>query len=1590
MTVVLAPALDTREAIREAALRAAWWFAGARQGGTAAVRLTTVGVAPAAQNIAHDPRFDPLAFERLSAGGVELVSAQSATQHLERCKAWLETPGAVLATHATAYRSLTGVAGEAGFLLNGDDQTSPTAPLAWCSAALWSDGSARASTASALGQMRALVQRADRAVVVGGEVSAGDLDVLAGEIVALSPDGPWEAVLAIDPALTIICLDDPVRHLGPSRAAGKLRASALRRLSTDPRTALAVPAKAFALLADLTPAADRGRVLTVDVPIAIDAGPGFGIAACSLLAPQVDVLWPGNGLVELAPEDVALHPAFARSVRETADLTELIARLEGAGAAVRALSRSAFKGLRERDRGRALTAIARQDGTPWPASATSGRFADSGTRTIAVTRDLGAVVPFVAVDVLSDPGDQRRLLASRLHSDERANDPHAEIDRTLDALDALTPQLELSSSDGGAVAAAGGHTRGRADAAATTADDLREQLLAEGHPLPAGPFGDSERELRILDRYRRLLTGGLQRDHMPRFEQLVKDTSRPAIVFAADAPLDALNANRLAGMTAIFVDISREDIPYGMTSQPSQTIQVATTRRQVIQASNGPRIVPVREFVHARRGDILVDPRDFGFPGEVAPTALTVGLARALGVPLKALVTSDQVESVRASLASHGIEDVCIVGADASTLPGVAFHRLFRQHDWAAHDRVVFFLPDDANFSAWQSVMDGLGEGALTMVIGDGGARVIAGDNVESVDDQSYPGRLVGIDDLASEIRSFGPSVAVSALEQKPPVALAIPMIRVVPPTAGDESDRPPHATIATDVPLAGRWPNGSQAIPGSADIDRLRVRLCRQVRTASGGLSDRLDEHHAGAAFGPWFGDSASKGEWQRPPHALGTAPAGGDLVRSLWRSLRGGRLAKLTGLPVEWLGDVYQRQARVLAPRWGLTENTPSQLTMRNVDEVTVHAAAERGSGTLALASNQVEGAVMPQSTFSALWPWPGTILLTLLTAWLIYMGSIADLADVRTAFYGMAFVTGIAVLLGLRAGVFGSSRHSGEVFADEYADDARVGGAEFPATRSRFDAPRRSITDGDAEGDDQFDRVSDGMPQNARMRANNAAIPVRREAVETDESPVARREPAVDAEPTMARAREPMVEDVRAPRHDPRQDRPATEPAMARPATVDASPVNAALGNPDMSRALADLSDQFQAAMAREKAERGAALAQINQTIGRRLDQLEESLRVLADAAPTDGVGAGVSEAASALSGRVDELGARLNALSARQDSVGDSGDGGDQLAALSERVAAIEAGSSTGEGAPIADLEKRLESMVTVSGLNNMVNTKLLPSIDKRIGSRLEQAISPDALKEKLGEVVAGPVGAVAESPTVEALEAKLTAAAKDSSDKLQAVRKEANEAIAAARRSMQAEILALREAMPAAGTVASDAVSALQSRLEGSDHALGELRDGLSALRSTVDATKNALAEGGGGAAVLEEITGRLNSLEEAALAAAGKPLQDTVDALEQRLHSGLQDTGGAINAVRTGLRDLANNVSKVSDHYSQLLSRVDDMGATLAAAPPAAGGTVQAEMDTLREQLLTIIEQNREIKAQQQAISETFSQPARIEFGRGN
>ena len=63
--------------------------------------------------------------------------------------------------------------------------------------------------------------------------------------------------------------------------------------------------------------------------------------------------------------------------------------------------------------------------------------------------------------------------------------------------------------------------------------------------------------------------------------------------------------------------------------------------------------------------------------------------------------------------------------------------------------------------------------------------------------------------------------------------------------------------------------------------------------------------------------------------------------------------------------------------------------------------------------------------RGAFESLWPWPGVILLVLLAAWFFYMGAMAGVDDISSAFLGLGGVTSLLVLLGLRAANLGKLR-------------------------------------------------------------------------------------------------------------------------------------------------------------------------------------------------------------------------------------------------------------------------------------------------------------------------------------------------------------------------------------------------------------------------------------------------------------------------------------------------------------------------------------------------------------------------------------
>lgn len=182
-----------------------------------------------------------------------------------------------------------------------------------------------------------------------------------------------------------------------------------------------------------------------------------------------------------------------------------------------------------------------------------------------------------------------------------------------------------------------------------------------------------------------------------------------------------------------------------------------------------------------------------------------------------------------------------------------------------------------------------------------------------------------------------------------------------------------------------------------------------------------------------------------------------------------------------------------------------------------------------------------------FESLWPWPGVILLVLLAAWFFYMGSMAAVDDISTAFLGLGGVTSLLALLGLRA--------------------ANLGGMRAIRTRDREPVD-------DLDDDDDFDDDEEEM------------LPVpQRTAIASE----------VEEPKGAIGANEPI------PLHPPVREESAKEKRAARRREKALAAESASVSD-DMPRSFKDVSEiaaaieHLEVMINREKAERGAALARL----------------------------------------------------------------------------------------------------------------------------------------------------------------------------------------------------------------------------------------------------------------------------------------------------------------------------------------------------------------------------------------------------------
>ncbi|MEM6848952.1 MAG: hypothetical protein AAF580_12935, partial [Pseudomonadota bacterium] len=579
--------------------------------------------------------------------------------------------------------------GEASLFLC-DDDTVHDAALNWlrASAAVHDDG-ARQDDDNAWSTYRRDTKGVQRIVVAGPDTTAADCDVIADACLALAPDVFLDLAVERQNRVTVVALDDPIRHLGPSRTAASLRDRVIELCAAHRHSYICAPREAGPLLRSRLSKALWGRLLLVDAPARLDPGPASLIAAASGACATVDVLGYSGEAEPLADDQTSLHIAYARAQKPAADLSDVVSAAEAAGATVSALGRTKHGGLAERDRGRATTTIA-MDGVSWPADRAAHRFPQEGVRQAAIDASFGGRGVSYGVYQLRPSADApvRVALATFVSGDYEGepgnapwpDDANAQMDLVLDVLDGAMPELVLSrpvqlpAARGGAV------------------DALR--ALVPGEAGPAGPFHDTEEEAAALRKWRRLVEDDLDQIHADRILALSAEVTGRVTVFGPDTPWDQLNVARLIGETVILADVALADVP-DTVMQAGRLIVLATnpavrTQNRAVAPSATITMVTTLPAAHrASDDDIIIDPRSVALGGGAHSSAFQVamGLAQLLELSPVYLVGPPADLNPQEPFRALG------TAADGASVAR-AFHGLCRQDDWVDAPRILLILGD--------------------------------------------------------------------------------------------------------------------------------------------------------------------------------------------------------------------------------------------------------------------------------------------------------------------------------------------------------------------------------------------------------------------------------------------------------------------------------------------------------------------------------------------------------------------------------------------------------------------------------------------------------------------------------------------------------------------------------------------------------------------------------------------------------------------------------------------------------------------------------------------------------------------------------
>jgi len=318
-------------------------------------------------------------------------------------------------------------------------------------------------------------------------------------------------------------------------------------------------------------------------------------------------------------------------------------------------------------------------------------------------------------------------------------------------------------------------------------------------------------------------------------------------------------------------------------------------------------------------------------------------------------------------------------------------------------------------------------------------------------------------------------------------------------------------------------------------------------------------------------------------------------------------------------------------------------------------------------------------------------------------------------------------------------------------------------------------------------------------------------------------------------------------------------------------------------------------------------------------------------------------------------VKALESRLSELEAQRGADGASEDGRRAIGDLSARLAALEEAVRSGGGAG-GDINEALKSYLSIATFNQTMNTRVIPHVQQIVDARVDERLDPERLRAQLAP----------QRTSADADDVSVDTVPRSEVDALReelAAERQAREQLAATlgeTRGLAEQAAEKAAAGPGADAAAQERLDRLASQREAD-------RRELDGLRAAIEGLGQAAPDG---------------------LGRQVGELAQRIEAVDERATRRLEEATRAIAHVRENLGAITQHVARMGENYQDLVRRVERLGdapSTPRQAAAPQGPAVPADVEALRDALTTIIEQNRQIREQQELLSARFDRPHRVE-----